>query len=44
MRQPQLFTPPPHPHGADMLDIVFLAAGLLFLGLCLAYATLCDRL
>ena len=34
----------PHKQGADMLDIVFLAAGLLFFGLCLAYATLCDRL
>jgi hypothetical protein len=34
----------PQPHGADMPDIVFLAAGFLFFGLCLAYAQLCDRL
>jgi len=27
-----------------MPDIVFLAAGFLFFGLCLAYAQLCDRL
>jgi len=27
-----------------MLDIVFLAAGLAFLGLCVGYTLLCDRL
>jgi len=27
-----------------MLDIVFPAAGLAFLGLCLAYVQLCERL
>ena len=33
-----------HPHGTDMLDIVFLAAGLAFFAVGLAYTLLCDRL
>ncbi len=44
MTQTRTFRLLSHVQGTDMLDIVFLAAGLAFLGLCLAYATLCDRL
>jgi hypothetical protein len=34
----------PHPHGTDMLDIVFVAAGLAFFAVGLGYTLLCDRL
>jgi len=32
------------PHGIDMLDIIFVAAGLAFFAVGLAYTLLCDRL
>ncbi len=44
MAQTRPFRRLSHVQGTDMLDIVFLAAGLAFLGLCLAYTTLCERL
>ena len=44
MPRRRISLPAPHPPGANMLDFVFLAAGLLFFGLCLAGAALCDRL
>ena len=34
----------PHPPEADMLDIVFVAAGLASLAVCLGYVLICDRL
>ena len=41
---PPTLPPSTTAQGAVMLDIVFLTAGLAFLGLCLAYATLCEQL
>lgn len=32
------------PHGIHMLDIIFVAAGLAFFAVGLAYTLLCDRL
>ncbi len=34
----------PHSHGIDMLDIIYLAAGLAFFAVGLGYTLLCDRL
>jgi hypothetical protein len=34
----------PSSHGIDMLDIIYLAAGLAFFAVGLAYTLLCDRL
>jgi hypothetical protein len=38
------FRQPKHSHGTDMLDIIFVAAGLAFFAVGVAYTLLCDRL
>jgi hypothetical protein len=44
MRRRRPCRPAPYPHGIDMLDIIYLAAGLAFFAVGLAYTLLCDRL